>query len=92
MPATRAPAPQISPEELVASVAAEYDDERGTLTASALRRLAKYQREAGRTCTACEERKPLSAFGVDRQKPNGLAFRCRLCAAASKRASRAANV
>jgi len=70
-----------TPEERVRAAAGRYDDERGTLTASALAALARRQATAGKTCARCGERKPFSAFGQDARKDDGLTSRCRKCRA-----------
>jgi hypothetical protein len=44
-----------------------------------------------KTCTRCKEQKPLEHFGADRHASDGLNFRCRPCAAAIGRESRAKN-
>ena len=79
----------MSPEELVSAVAEQYDDERGELTQSALRRLSRYREEAGKTCSTCSEKYPLGAFGLDTSRPDGLAVKCLECAASQRRESRA---
>lgn len=69
-----------TPEDTVRAIAAQYDDGSGEIIASALRALARRQARAGKTCAGpCGERKPLSAFGADSQKLDGLAARCRSC-------------
>lgn len=68
-----------TPEDHVRRVAARFDDGSGETVASALRALARRQARSGKTCAACGERKPLSAFGADSQKPDGLRTRCRSC-------------
>ncbi|OII27542.1 hypothetical protein [Frigoribacterium sp. MCBA15_019] len=70
-----------TPEERVRAAADQYDDERGTLAASALAVLARRQATAGKTCARCGERKPFSAFGQDARKDDGLTSRCRRCRA-----------
>jgi hypothetical protein len=69
----------VTPEELVRQAAAKFEDGSGESTASALRALARRQARAGKTCASCDERKPLSAFGSDAQKADGLTTRCRSC-------------
>ncbi|PZF10680.1 hypothetical protein DEJ25_12715 [Curtobacterium sp. MCPF17_011] len=68
-----------TPEDHVRRVAARFDDGSGEVVASALRALARRQARAGKTCAACAERKPLSAFSADSQKADALASRCRSC-------------
>lgn len=68
-----------TPEERVRAAAGRYDDERGTLTASALAALARRQATAGKTCARCGERKPFSAFGRDTAQRDGLRGDCRSC-------------
>jgi hypothetical protein len=46
-------------------------------------------RTGARVCTACERRKPLSAFGPNYRAPDACASRCRKCDAARTRARRA---
>lgn|GEM_PF-7134980 len=72
----------MTPEDRVRAAAARFDqdpDDPDAVTASALRALARRQARAGKTCAACDERKPLSAFGSDAQKADGLRTRCRSC-------------
>jgi hypothetical protein len=73
----------LSPEELVADVAASYDAE---LVASSIRRLHALQAGSGRTCERCHERKSLSGFSRDARDPIGLRRYCRGCASAAYRA------
>ena len=82
----------IDPENLVAQVAAQYDDEEGELTRSALLLLQQRRAAAGKTCERCRERKPLSAFSKDARNPDALRRYCRTCAAKAdhKRALREA--
>jgi len=68
-------------------VCARYDDGDGEaerLLAVARRALARRIARAGRTCSACGERKPLAAFSVDAREGDGLRRYCRACAAADK--------
>jgi hypothetical protein len=44
-----------------------------------------------KTCTGCEERLPVTAFGVDRAQKDGLATRCRTCKRAASEAYRRAH-
>jgi hypothetical protein len=79
------------PAARISRVAARYDSGNGeaqALTAQALARLAQRQRHSGKACSACREDKPLSAFGPDSERPDGLSHRCRACDSARKRASR----
>jgi hypothetical protein len=78
-------------ETLVASVAAKYDNEEGDLQRAAVRRLAYRLARSGKTCAACDALKPLSAFGADARKPDGLDSRCKACEAARRRQARAAR-
>ena len=57
--------PADRPEDRVRAAAGRYDDERGTLTASALAALARRQATAGKTCAPCGAHRPFSAFGQD---------------------------
>lgn len=77
------------PPPAVVEVAAKYDDEDGELTAAVLRRLDDRVARAGRTCSKCGERKPLSAFGPDLRDPAGLDRRCRACESGRRREARA---
>ena len=78
---TKRPMDALTPEDRVRAAAGRYDDERGTLTASALAALARRQATAGKTCAPCGERLPFSAFGMDAAKADGLTTRCRSCRA-----------
>lgn len=80
---------QLTPEEVVAEVAAQYDNEEGDLTRSSLRRLEYRQRHSGKVCASCNEARPLSEFGPDYRKPDGLDPRCRKCEAARRKRERA---
>jgi hypothetical protein len=78
----------LDPEALVTGVAAKYDNEEGDLQRAALRRLEYRRSRSGKTCSVCELTKPLSAFGVDARKPDGLDPRCRACEAIRRRETR----
>lgn len=72
----------LATERRVRAAAARFDqdpDDPDAVAASALRALARRQARAGKTCASCDERKPLSAFGADPQKADGLRTRCRSC-------------
>jgi hypothetical protein len=71
----------LTPEDRVRAAAGRYDDERGTLTASALVALARRQATAGKTCARCGVHRPFSAFGQDVDKDDGLRAQCRRCRA-----------
>ena len=93
MPAMPSPAVADVPtvEDRVAAVCARYDgpdNEAARLAEDALRRLAWRKRRGGKGCPTCAETKPVSAFGPDVRKPDGLDPRCRACEAARRRASR----
>lgn len=79
------------PAARIARAAARYDSGNGeaqALTAQALARLEYRRRHSGKTCSSCQETKPLSAFGPDSQREDGLSHRCRACNSARMRASR----
>ncbi|UVK63587.1 HNH endonuclease [Arthrobacter phage Janeemi] len=79
------------PVSRISRVAASYDSGNGeaqALTAQALARLAYRRRHSGKTCSHCQETKPLSAFGPDTRKPDGLDPRCRECEGVRKREAR----
>ncbi|UJQ87197.1 HNH endonuclease [Arthrobacter phage BaileyBlu] len=81
----------MTPDELLAAVAMQYDgdDHEGDrLLDAARRRLAFRTRHGGKGCSACHEILPLSAFGPDGSRPDGLAHRCRPCRALRERALR----
>lgn len=61
------------------------------LSPAALERLAWRRRHSGKDCPKCGRALPLSAFGVDSRKPDGLEDRCRECEAGRARARRLAN-
>ncbi len=46
---------------------------------AALARLSWRLRHSGKTCSKCQEEKPLSAFTRDGQRPDGLSPWCREC-------------
>lgn len=73
----------LSPEpDLLALVAARYagqDDEARRLEEAARRRLEYRKAHAGKRCDRCRETKPVSAFGVDRSRKDGLRRYCRSC-------------
>lgn len=79
-------------ESRLARLAARYDAGSGEgrrLTREALERLAYRRRHAGKTCSRCGELRPMSAFGPDGARPDGLAHRCRDCDNGRKREARA---
>ncbi|UIW13323.1 hypothetical protein SEA_CREWMATE_72 [Arthrobacter phage Crewmate] len=87
---------EVTPAARISRVAARYDDGNGeaqALTAQALARLAQRQRHSGKTCSRCQEVKPLSAFGLDSTRPDGLRRHCRSCISAynADRPSRRVN-
>lgn len=65
--------------ERVRAAAGRYDDERGTLTASALAALARRQATAGKTCARCGERKPFRSFRRDATRSDGVYPTCNRC-------------
>ena len=71
--------PALVGADLVASIAAKYDDEEGDLTRAALGRLGRLQAVAGKVCSKCGEKKPLPAFGRDGRKATGLQGACKQC-------------
>ncbi|AYN59151.1 endonuclease VII [Arthrobacter phage Yang] len=86
---------EVTPAARIAQAAQAFDSGNGeaqALTAQALARLAYRRRHSGKTCQTCRETKPLSAFGFDALRPDGLSVRCRACNSARMRASRAARV
>jgi hypothetical protein len=80
----------VTAEDTVQRIAEKYDDEEGSLIAGALRRLAERQAEAGKVCATCGQLLPLSAFGADARRTNGLKSACRACLALGRRSSREA--
>lgn len=58
------------------------------LSPAALERLAWRRRHSGKDCPKCGRSLPLSAFGLDVRKPDGLDPRCKSCESARKRATR----
>jgi hypothetical protein len=72
-------------EELAREVARRYDDT-GALEAQLLAALARRVAASGKTCSICGERKPLSAFGTDSTRADGLEHRCRRCRSRPRRA------
>ncbi|UJQ86857.1 endonuclease VII [Arthrobacter phage Reedo] len=77
--------------ERLARLAARYDSGNGegeALTREALTRLAYRRKSSGKDCSRCQEFKPLSAFGPDARRPDGLAYSCRVCENARKREAR----
>lgn len=76
----------------LAAIAAKYADDpedAEALTNEALSRLAYRRKGAGKVCSRCGELRPMSAFGPDGTRPDGLAHRCRDCDNSRKRDSRA---
>lgn len=68
----------------IAATAARYDgadDEAARLTAQALARREWRLRRSGKTCSRCSQTKPISAFGPDSRRPDGLRYSCRPCEA-----------
>lgn len=84
-------APLAKLERSLATLAARYDygnGEGAALTREALARLADRRKRSGKTCSRCNEFKPMSAFGPDGARPDGLSHRCRSCDNARKREAR----
>lgn len=44
-----------------------------------------------KTCSSCHQPKPVTAFGHNRQTPDGFMYYCRTCNALKQKAFRAAN-
>jgi hypothetical protein len=81
----------VSVEDRIAAVCARYDgsdDEAARLTDATLRRLAWRRRRGGKLCASCAAGLPLSAFGPDLRRPDGLRYACRPCEAAARRRQR----
>ncbi|QHB36651.1 hypothetical protein SEA_ADOLIN_69 [Arthrobacter phage Adolin] len=78
-------------ERRLAAIAARYDygdGEGEALTREAMARLAYRRKRSGKTCSRCDEFKPMSAFATDPRRPDGLAYSCKGCDAARKREAR----
>jgi hypothetical protein len=78
-------------EDRVAAVCARYDgedDEAARLAEAALRRLDWRRRRGGKECSRCGAVLPVSAFGPDLRRPDGLRYVCRPCEAADRRRRR----
>lgn len=76
----------------LARLAARYEAGNGeaeAMTREALGRLAYRRRHSGKTCSRCQLDRPLSAFGPDGSRPDGLSHRCRDCDNQRKREARA---
>lgn len=77
--------------ERLARVAAQYaadPEEAEALTRAALARLESRRKRSGKTCSRCSEFLPMSAFGPDGARPDGLSHRCRSCDNGRKREAR----
>ncbi len=71
-----------STNERLELVVAKYDGEDGQaarLLEQAQGRLSWRLRHSGKTCSKCQEEKPLGAFTRDRQRADGLSPWCRTC-------------
>lgn len=82
-------------ERSLAKIAARHDygdGEGEALTREALARLEYRRKRSGKTCSRCGEFRPMSAFGPDGARPDGLSHRCRDCDNGRKRAARARRV
>ena len=80
MPHTMTPTTATNtPEERVRAAAGRYDDERGTLTASALAALARRQATAGKRCSRCTQHLPFRAFRRDVSRDDGVYPTCKRC-------------
>ncbi|WNN93710.1 hypothetical protein SEA_CALLINALLBARBZ_60 [Arthrobacter phage CallinAllBarbz] len=72
----------MTPDERLAAVAMQYDgeDHEGErLLSAALRRLEYRARHGGKQCLSCREILPVSAFGADSSRRDGLRYYCRTC-------------
>jgi hypothetical protein len=81
----------MTPEERLAAAASKFESGNGeaeALTREAISRLYFRRRFSGKTCSCCEQAKPLSAYGPDGGRADGLAHRCRDCDNARKRDAR----
>ena len=63
-------------------------EEAGAMIREALSRLDYRRKRAGKTCSRCGEFLPMSAFGPDGARPDGLSHRCRSCDNSRKREAR----
>lgn len=69
------------------AVCAKYDDGGGeaeALRQAAFRRLQWRRRRGGKDCARCGQTKPVTAFGPDGRKTDGLQGICRACDAERK--------
>lgn len=82
---------QGDPADAVARIAARYRAEDAELLELTLARLAWRSAHSAKACSSCREDLPLSAFGPDTARPDGLAHRCRACDSRRKRAARKAR-
>lgn len=76
---------------LIQAVAQRYDGddhEADRLARDAARRLAWRKRHSGKHCSACDADHPVSDFGPDGSRADGLAHRCRDADNARKREAR----
>lgn len=81
----------MTPEERIAAAASKFESgggEAAVLTSEAMSRLAYRKRFSGKVCSSCQELKPLSAYGPDGGRVDGLAHRCRDCDNTRKREAR----
>jgi hypothetical protein len=81
----------MTPEERLAEAASKFESGNGEAAAvvyEAMARLAYRRRNGGKQCSSCREVKPLSAYGRDADRADGLAHRCRACDNTRKRESR----
>ncbi|WIC90214.1 hypothetical protein SEA_VROOMVROOM_64 [Arthrobacter phage VroomVroom] len=92
---TATPAEGPSTEDRIRTVASKYADtseDLDLLVASALRRLEYRKAHSGKRCPSCENDLPVSSFGPDGTRPDGLARICRPCDAERHRPADAEDV
>lgn len=66
-------------EDRVRAASARYDDDRGTLAASALAALARRQATAGKRCNRCAQHLRHADFKTDTSRTDGLYPTCKRC-------------
>lgn len=75
----------------IVDVVERYDGPSGEgarLLSQVLAARAYRLRRSGKECSRCRETKPISAFGPDTRRPDGLRYVCRSCEAADTRRRR----
>lgn len=66
--------------DAISRTAARYDDDGdGRLAAATLARLRWRARRGGKRCPKCQETKPVSEFGANATRQDGLSVYCRSC-------------